>query len=164
MRKEDIDDPHKSLDFGMGEGKKRKSGFFSGGKEKESRASDFSSPWMWDISSPYLLPPQMQESRDSLHSLAKSLKKDGDPYGPVDDVSSIRSSRPGLARKKHRWSYRSTQRLVDMGLREMVHSIKALAITPSLTRLLPSPARRWPLLPLAETLSIHGQSPKMRYP
>ncbi|KAJ2898728.1 hypothetical protein MKZ38_003680 [Zalerion maritima] len=96
MRKEDNDDPHRSLDFGMGEGKKRKSAFF-GGKEKDPKHRAQLSMDM-NLSSPYLLPPQVQGSRDSLHSLARTLKKD-DPYGPVDDVSSIKSGRPGVNRK-----------------------------------------------------------------
>lgn len=98
LRQEENNDPHKSLDFGMGEGKKRKSAFFGANKEKDPRHRVQLSMDM-NLSSPYLLPPQAQGSRDSLHSLARSLKKDGDPYGAVDDASSIKSGRPGFQRK-----------------------------------------------------------------
>lgn len=36
-----------------------------------------------DLSSPYLLPAGLQQSRESFHSLSRSVKDDSDPYRPV---------------------------------------------------------------------------------
>ncbi|KAL0940758.1 uncharacterized protein CTRU02_203521 [Colletotrichum truncatum] len=52
-----------------------------------------------NLSSPYLLPPGLQNSRESLNSLAKTLHNNEDPYRPVaqyanSDVGSIRSFKP----------------------------------------------------------------------
>lgn len=106
QRQEDASDPHKSLDFGMGEGgnKKRKSGFLLGVKNEKDAKHRAQLSMDMNMSSPYLLPPGLQSSRDSLHSLARSLKKDEDPYGPINeyaqsDVASLRSQRPGPQRK-----------------------------------------------------------------
>lgn len=100
QRLEDLNDPHKSLDFGLEEGggglkSKRKSLL---GKEKDSQ-SRFNRQQMsmdMNLSSPYLLPPEAQNSRESLHSLARTLKGSEDPYRPVtqyaaSEVGSIRS-------------------------------------------------------------------------
>ena len=90
-------DPHKSLDFGLGEGggggKKRRSVFF-GGEKKTASQRQLSMDM--NLSSPYLLPPGLQQSRESLHSLARTLHQNEDPYRPVaqytaSDVGSIRS-------------------------------------------------------------------------
>ena len=53
------------------------------------------------MNSPYLLPPELQNSRESLHSLSRTIHQHEDPYRPVTqytpgDASSIRSqSKPG---------------------------------------------------------------------
>ncbi len=49
-----------------------------------------------NLSSPYLLPPDLQQSRESMNSLAKSLHKNEDPYRPVteytnSEIGSLRS-------------------------------------------------------------------------
>ncbi|KAK7425866.1 hypothetical protein QQZ08_007716 [Neonectria magnoliae] len=79
---EDIHDPHKSLDFGLGEGKKnRKSLFMGGGGEKGMSHKQSQLSMDMNLSSPYLLPPGLQQSQESLHSLARSLGNDQqDPY------------------------------------------------------------------------------------
>ncbi|KPM43341.1 hypothetical protein AK830_g3211 [Neonectria ditissima] len=79
---EDIHDPHKSLDFGLGEGKKnRKSLFMGGGGEKGMSHKQSQLSMDMNLSSPYLLPPGLQQSHESLHSLARSLGNDHqDPY------------------------------------------------------------------------------------
>lgn len=92
---EDADDKYKSMDFGLGEGVggpktgKRRSNFF--GKEKEPTHKTQLSMDM-NLSSPYLLPPTLQHSRESL---ARSLNKDeSDPYRLVGDyVSEVGSMR-----------------------------------------------------------------------
>ncbi len=101
QRKEDLADPHKSLDFGMmmdpsksSAKAKRKSAFF--GAEKETGASRRQLSMDMNLSSPYLLPPELQSSRESLHSLARTLHQNEDPYRPVaqyagSDVASMRT-------------------------------------------------------------------------
>lgn len=95
-------DPHKSLDYGLAmdatkkSGKaKRKSSFFGGEKDMFHPKSRQLSMDM-NLSSPYLLPPELQNSRESLHSLARTLHQNEDPYRPVtqyagSDVASMRS-------------------------------------------------------------------------
>ncbi|KIH95248.1 hypothetical protein SPBR_03902 [Sporothrix brasiliensis 5110] len=102
LRKEDNLDPHKSLDFGLAMDatkqtakSKRKSSFFGGEKDMFHPKSRQLSMDM-NLSSPYLLPPEVQQSRESLHSLARTLHQNEDPYRPVthyagSDVASMRS-------------------------------------------------------------------------
>ncbi|KAL8308599.1 hypothetical protein RB597_000262 [Gaeumannomyces tritici] len=105
QRSEEANDPHKSLDFGLGDGSrgskggKRKSAFFGGGgAEKASHRNNQLSMDM-NLSSPYLLPPSAQAgSRESLHSLARTLHGNEDPYSPVyqqSDARSMRSTKKG---------------------------------------------------------------------
>ncbi|KAK3989836.1 hypothetical protein QBC44DRAFT_78671 [Cladorrhinum sp. PSN332] len=97
QRLEDAHDPHKSLDFGLGAnpgasgGRKEKGG--PGGFQRQ-RGNQMSMDM--NLSSPYLLPPEVHNSRESLNSLARSIKQSEDPYGPVNqytqsDAGSIRS-------------------------------------------------------------------------
>jgi len=96
QRMEDAVDPHKSLDFGLGDDKggmgKRKSILGMGKDHSKYRQLSMD----MNLSSPYLLPPGLQSSRESLHSLAKTLHQNEDPYRPVaqyagSDTASIRS-------------------------------------------------------------------------
>ncbi|KAI1418227.1 hypothetical protein F5Y13DRAFT_37566 [Hypoxylon sp. FL1857] len=97
QKREDAADKYKSMDFGLegtmpGKANKRRSAFF--GKEKEMNHKVQLSMDM-NLSSPYLLPPNLHNSRESLNSLAKSLHNE-DPYRPVtsyggSDVGSLRS-------------------------------------------------------------------------
>lgn len=104
LRKEDLDDPNGDLDFGLGDkpGKPsavanfRKSifGEKGGAHHKPQLSLDM------NMSTPYLLPPQMHESRETLHTLAHSVTSPEDRYKPADsfggsDVGSIRSGRRG---------------------------------------------------------------------
>lgn len=106
LKREDASDPHKSLDFGLDEAptggrNKRKSmlGAIGGnGKEKDHARLKQMSMDM-NLSSPYLLPPGMHGSRESIQSLAKSIDPSHDPYRPVAqlvaDGASIRSPSRG---------------------------------------------------------------------
>ncbi|KAI0013295.1 hypothetical protein F4779DRAFT_564904 [Xylariaceae sp. FL0662B] len=104
QRREDEADKYKSMDFGLdnkmvGNGKRR-SAFFA--KEKDPSHRTQLSMDM-NLSSPYLLPPHMHNSRESLNSLAKSLHQNEDPYRPVttytgSDVGSLRSYQRGADR------------------------------------------------------------------
>ena len=103
QKQEDLADPHKSLDFGMmmDPGKKGKGGRKNNvfGAEKEGNPARHRQLSMdMNLSSPYLLPPGLQSSRESLHSLARTLHQNEDPYRPVaqyatSDVHSLRSFR-----------------------------------------------------------------------
>ncbi|KAI8306479.1 hypothetical protein K4K61_004454 [Colletotrichum sp. SAR11_59] len=100
---EDANDPNRGLDFGLGEtssdkGGKRKSMMFrEKGMGVDTKKRQLSMDM--NLSSPYLLPPGLQSSRESLHSLARTLHNEADPYRPVaqyagSDVGSIRSFKP----------------------------------------------------------------------
>lgn len=96
MRMEDAKDPNMDLDFGMDVApqKKRKSLMFGVGEKQVHRPGQLSMDM--NLSSPYLLPPGAHQSRDSLHSLARTLPGEADPYRTVaqyanSDAGSIRS-------------------------------------------------------------------------
>ena len=110
LRSEDANDPHKSLDFGMdpsAEGfqgtKKGKKGRKDGpemtitdlGTEKASRRPRGLSMDM-DIGSPYVLPAGLSGSRESLHSMSRTIQSRDDRYRPAttfipNDTSSVHS-------------------------------------------------------------------------
>ncbi|KAI1820971.1 hypothetical protein F4861DRAFT_30819 [Xylaria intraflava] len=100
-RREESTNKFKSMDFGLQDnvqpkGNKRKSAFF--GKEKDLAHKPQLSMDM-NLSSPYLLPPNLQNSRESFNSIAKTLQSD-DPYRPVadytgSDVGSLQSFKRG---------------------------------------------------------------------
>lgn len=101
LRLEDAQDPHKGLDFGMGDtprkGGKRKSLFGAGGEKSNHKGNQLSMDM--NLSSPYLLPPDVHQSHDSVHSLARTFPSDQDPYRTVaqyanSDAGSIRSYKP----------------------------------------------------------------------
>jgi hypothetical protein len=93
MRAEDANDPHKSLDFGLGDGPRNQRGRKGGaemaisdidlrekpGRLRQQRSMDL------DMMSPYLLPPELQNSRESLHSLSRTIHQQEDPYRPVSN-------------------------------------------------------------------------------
>lgn len=94
-------DAHKSWDFGMsldeasGGKPKRKSVF---GLNGEKTAGQRQLSVDMNLSSPYLLPPDIHNSRDSLSTMARSIHENEDPYRPVtqyttSDVASMRSFR-----------------------------------------------------------------------
>ncbi|KAI8624025.1 hypothetical protein F5Y19DRAFT_481045 [Xylariaceae sp. FL1651] len=101
-RREEAATKYKSMDFGLDEGmpskgNKRKSAFF--GKEKDSPHKTQLSMDM-NLSSPYLLPPNLHTSRESFNSLTKTLHQADDPYRSVanyagSDVGSLRSFQRG---------------------------------------------------------------------
>lgn len=95
QRQEDANDPHKSLDFGMtianaGASKKDHSGVTQTtelGTEKSSRRDRYVSMDMGP-GSPYILPPGLQGSRESLHSLSRNMNTTDDPYRPATSHAS----------------------------------------------------------------------------
>jgi hypothetical protein len=92
-------DPHKSLDFGLGDGipptgKSKRKSFLT--REKDTRTQRQQMSMDMNLSSPYLLPPGLHNSRESLNSLARTIHSAEDPYRPVaqysaSDAGSIRS-------------------------------------------------------------------------
>ncbi|KAI0161396.1 hypothetical protein GGR57DRAFT_356104 [Xylariaceae sp. FL1272] len=97
-------DKYRSMDFGLDESTaqasgKRRSGFF--GKEKTPNHKTQLSMDM-NLSSPYLLPPTVHGSRESMNSLTKNLHLYEDPYRHIpalagSEVGSIRSFQRGPA-------------------------------------------------------------------
>lgn len=109
LSKEDANDPHKSLDFGIDpgsrsnttkRGRRGKKGepemtVTEIGPEKGLRRPRGLSMDM-DIGSPYVLPPGLQGSRESLHSLSRTINSRDDRYRPAttfipNDASSMQS-------------------------------------------------------------------------
>lgn len=107
QRLEDANDRHASMDFGMGnvaqrqkkKGSNDKAMDLGGGDEKPGGGlshRQISMDMGMSVHSPYLLPPELQNSRESLHSLSRTLHEQEDPYRPVKeyypgDGSSMRS-------------------------------------------------------------------------
>ena len=112
---EDLNDPHKSLDFGVvssGPPGARRKGRFGGGRQAErpemmipELGPDPMRPGkkrgglsMDMLGSPYLLPSGLQGSDGSLHSMSRAVHDQHDPYRPVtlmrDSGETSRSPRP----------------------------------------------------------------------
>lgn len=101
LRREDAEDRHKSLDFGLGlagsgvpRQKGRKIPEMSMADEKEAgfkRGRGLSLDM--GASNPYLLPPELQQSRESLHSLSR-LNTGDDKYRATDFIPDDGSIRP----------------------------------------------------------------------
>ena len=116
LRQEDANDPHKSLDFGWDpasnarantkKGKKKQPEMITTdlGGEKASRPERGMSMDM-DISSPYLLPPGLGGSRESLHSMSRTMHSQDDRYRPATTYI------PGDTTSVH--SYRTARRAAD---------------------------------------------------
>jgi len=111
LRAEDANDPHKSLDFGWdpksapmkGRDKSKKKGTEMSvadlGTEKGSRSERGMSMDM-DLGSPYLLPPGLSGSRESLHSRSRTIHSQDDRYRPAttyipNDSRSMHSYKTG---------------------------------------------------------------------
>lgn len=99
---EDLNDRHASLDFGLGDvpppgRSKKKPGKGNLDVDFREKSSMHASQRSMDMTleSPYLLPPELQNSRESLHSLSRTIHQNEDPYRSVNqygDGSSIRSA------------------------------------------------------------------------
>ena len=112
LRREDAEDKHKSLDFGLGEGgpmrsKKSKKGPKSPKVPEMSMADtrnairrDRGLSMDMDMTNPYMPPPGLHQSRESLHSLSRNFPQGDDKYGRtnfIPDDGSIRS--PSVMRR-----------------------------------------------------------------
>ena len=108
---EDANDPHKSLDFGVDmvtqPGKAKKSRFGKNvpemtitpvethGSSRRERGLSMD----MNMDSPYLLPAKLAGSRESLHSMSRTVQDQHDPYRPVNHMmrtshETSRSPRP----------------------------------------------------------------------
>ena len=166
LRIEDANDRHKSLDFGMGEA----------GNKKKSKKTNVAPPMveitpeeisrrarglsMDMLSSPYLLPPGLHQSRESLHSLSRSFQHDDDRYrpattlvedgtysypaslrSPVDDNSSFTgSSRRRFDAELGRHSIRPSQRISGQGFAGKPGSVRSMATNPVTGDRTPNPS------------------------
>lgn len=95
LRHEDANDKHKSLDFGLDI--VEPAGGSKGMREHEKAyQNNHAKGISLDIGHPYLIPPGLQGSRDSLHSMSRSIA-DEDKYRPAtsflpaNDGMSVRS-------------------------------------------------------------------------
>ncbi|KAL9621596.1 MAG: hypothetical protein Q9160_003988 [Pyrenula sp. 1 TL-2023] len=91
LRKEDASDRVKALDFGMGEvstlskkkSKHRIQPEMTVAEAHKELRRDRGMSLDLDVSNPYLLPPGLQTSRESIHSLSRSSNHGYDPYRPA---------------------------------------------------------------------------------
>ena len=116
LRAEDANDPHKSLDFGLdpksaalqSKRKSKKTGpemsVTDLGTEKVSRRERGMSMDM-DLGSPYLLPPGLNGSRESLHSMSRTIHSQDDRYRPATTYA------PGDSRSLR--SYKTSAKTAD---------------------------------------------------
>ncbi|KAF3907279.1 hypothetical protein ABW20_dc0109299 [Dactylellina cionopaga] len=90
LKAEDRMDKTKSMDFGMeypsaGGKKKRSKGDgvigTSSGRHKNQLSLDM------DVAAPYLLPPELNGSRESLHSMSRVYVSDDDKYKPSNSIN-----------------------------------------------------------------------------
>ncbi|RDA87222.1 hypothetical protein CP532_2517 [Ophiocordyceps camponoti-leonardi (nom. inval.)] len=106
LRLEDARDPNGGLDFGLDDSaqktSKRKSLF--GGDKAAHKPGQLSMDM--NLSSPYLLPPGIHQSHDSIHSLARTFPNEQDPYRTIKEYSvsetgSVRSLNPSRDQLQH---------------------------------------------------------------
>ncbi|KAK6351735.1 hypothetical protein TWF718_004882 [Orbilia javanica] len=87
LKAEDRMDKTKSMDFGMeypstgGKKSRGLGGAGASGRHKNQLSLDM------DVAAPYLLPPELQGSRESLHSMSKIYVVDDDKYKPSNSNS-----------------------------------------------------------------------------
>ena len=107
LRREDAMDPHKSLDFGwdpdVHSSRNRKKGQKEGPQVVEGNIVDEKHPRRLrglsmdaNMGSPYVLPPALHGSRESLHSMSRTIHGGDDRYRPAttfipNDGTSMRS-------------------------------------------------------------------------
>jgi hypothetical protein len=150
QREEDRNDRHASMDFGLGEvpqpgrGKKPPSGVDYSEKPGMSRRQ---LSMDMNMNSPYLLPPELHNSRESIHSLSRSIiHQNEDPYSPVNayyaDGASIRSqSKQGSSiYTGQTGSSGAPSRMQDLGTADLLGNASSMSrSTPPSTAFVPPP-------------------------
>ena len=108
LRTEDVNDRHKSLDFGidptipMASRKGRKGGATEMVTDVESeKALRRGRGLSMDMGSPYVLPPGLQGSRESLHSLSRTNHTWHDPYRPATTFTPSDASMRSYPNSRH---------------------------------------------------------------
>ncbi|RDW62810.1 hypothetical protein BP5796_11112 [Coleophoma crateriformis] len=143
QREEDANDPTAALDFGMGNVKRdaKAKGLppivpitdldyrEKGGQRQRQVSLDLT-----NVDSPYLLPPELHNSRESLHSLARAGEKE-DPYRPVSyyiaDGASTRSySKNGRDGSSIYTGSSGPSRLQDMSRAELLSNAVPMSRSP----------------------------------
>ena len=115
LRLEDANDPHKSLDFGWDPKQTTKNRRNKSKKgQPEMAITDISNEkgrrprgmsMDMDLGSPYLLPPGLSGSRESLHSMSRTIHSQDDPYRPATVYT------PGDNKSLH--SYKTARKVTD---------------------------------------------------
>ncbi|KAF3201491.1 hypothetical protein TWF679_011376 [Orbilia oligospora] len=102
LKAEDRMDKTKSMDFGMeypSTGGKKSRGLGGAGNSSGRHKNQLSLDM--DVAAPYLLPPELQGSRESLHSMSKIYVVDDDKYKPSNSMNRLPygngSTAPSLA-------------------------------------------------------------------
>ena len=152
---EDISDPHKSMDFGLGAPSRNQAARRARAEmanadidleEKSTSRSQRQKSLDLEIVSPYLLPPELQNSRESLHSLSRTIHQQEDPYRPVSqfvagDNHSIRSftTKPrGDGASVYTASSGAPSRFQETSTADLLHNAAAMPrSTPATTFVLP---------------------------
>lgn len=109
LRAEDLNDPHKSLDFGWDPAAQARTSQKTKGRKaknqpemtvtdlgSEKRHHDRGLSMDMDLGSPYVLPPGLNHSRESLHSMSRTIHTQDDRYRPAtsynpNDAASLHS-------------------------------------------------------------------------
>ncbi|ESZ98227.1 hypothetical protein SBOR_1403 [Sclerotinia borealis F-4128] len=89
-REEDANDPTKNMDFGMGRISRTAGGESANTNfddEKGGAARTRQMSLDLGVKSPYLLAPEIHNSRESLHSLSRTIHQNEDPYRPVHQTN-----------------------------------------------------------------------------
>ncbi|KAK2782461.1 hypothetical protein FQN52_000894 [Onygenales sp. PD_12] len=130
LRSEDANDKHKSLDFGMdivspSAGNKRRN---KGGAEmsladteKTIRRGDRGLSLDIGMTHPYLLPPGLHGSRESLHSLSRSIHADDDKYRPATTFSPTDGTSMRSFRGNFRAGMDDSSSYTDLSSRHVAH-------------------------------------------
>lgn len=101
LRKEDAEERQKALDYGLYEGqqgadkkRRRKGPEMSMPEDKEVGRRGRGLSLDLGMNNPYLLPPELQQSRASLHSLSRSMNTGDDKYRATTFIPDDGSIRP----------------------------------------------------------------------
>ncbi len=118
-----------------------------------------------NLNSPYLLPPELQDSRSSLHSLSRTIPDEDDPYRPVMDYVDSQSIRS--ATKQGSSIYTSStvpSKMHDMGTSDLLsHAGSMPHGTPPPAAFIPPP-RQNSLPQNALSLSPTGSVSQVQFP
>lgn len=187
LRREDANDPHRSLDFGWEPNNNARANTKKGKKNKpEMVATDLVTEkgsrrergmsMDVDISSPYLLPPGLGGSRESLHSMSRTMHSQDDRYRPATtyipgDTTSVYSNRTGRKGADDSSSYTgsaSTRRGPGDDMKKdllgnaqrMSRSVPPLSRSPAPQIQVPQAAQQPPRRPSPASAQSAGLAPK----